>query len=200
MLFITNNSIKHQSFVYPHSNDQTVQTIQFSLSHLYALSLNVKQFNLDYINLYDYIRCYHSGPGSTWERWQWRVTLHSQSSSITRGSPSDCSVTYPGHLRVPYPLQLVYYTGPENWKRYAVLLEFTTEAPIWWFYSIRMQIWQEISVRIDEDHTSNPHHGVWSSEIRFPDHRQHVNSFRYTYVDIDFSRWDIAAEVCELVH
>ena len=42
----TNNSIKHQSFVYTELNDQTVlfQTIQFSISHLFALSLNVKKF------------------------------------------------------------------------------------------------------------------------------------------------------------
>ena len=36
-------TIKHQSFVYTQLNDQTVlfQTIQFSVSHLFALSLNV---------------------------------------------------------------------------------------------------------------------------------------------------------------
>ena len=45
---ITNNSIKHKSFVYTQLNDQTVlfQTIQFSVSHLFAHSLNVKQFYL----------------------------------------------------------------------------------------------------------------------------------------------------------
>ena len=48
LLCITNNSIKHQSFAYIQLNDQTVlfQTIQFSISHLFALSLNVKQFYL----------------------------------------------------------------------------------------------------------------------------------------------------------
>ena len=40
---ITNNSIKHQSFVYTHLNGQTV-LFQFSISHSFALSLNVKQF------------------------------------------------------------------------------------------------------------------------------------------------------------
>ena len=47
-LYITKNSAKHQSFVYTQLNDQTVlfQTIQFSLSHLFALSLNVKPFYL----------------------------------------------------------------------------------------------------------------------------------------------------------
>ena len=45
---ITNNSIKHQSFVYTQLNDQTVlfQTIQFSISHFITLSSNVKQFYL----------------------------------------------------------------------------------------------------------------------------------------------------------
>ena len=46
LLYVTNNSIKHHSFVYIQLNDQTVlfQTILFSISHLLALSLNVKQF------------------------------------------------------------------------------------------------------------------------------------------------------------
>ena len=50
LLCITNNSIKHQSFVYAQSNDQTVlfQAIQFNISHLFALSLNVKQIYLTY--------------------------------------------------------------------------------------------------------------------------------------------------------
>ena len=40
----SNNSINHQTFVYTQLNDQTVlfQTIQFSKSHLFAYSLNVK--------------------------------------------------------------------------------------------------------------------------------------------------------------
>ena len=48
LLCITNNSIKHQSFIYTQLNDQTVlfQTIQFSISHLISLSLIVKQFYL----------------------------------------------------------------------------------------------------------------------------------------------------------
>ena len=45
---IANHSIKNQSFVYTKLNDQTVQfqIIQFSINHLFALSLNVKQFYL----------------------------------------------------------------------------------------------------------------------------------------------------------
>ena len=68
--------LKHQSFVYKQLNDQTVlfQTIQFSISHLFTYSLNVKQFYLT--NRFDPIRCYHSGPEWTWEHWQWKGTLH----------------------------------------------------------------------------------------------------------------------------
>ena len=45
MLYITNNSIKYQSFVYTQLNDQVLfQTIKFSISLLFVLSLNVKQF------------------------------------------------------------------------------------------------------------------------------------------------------------
>ena len=48
LLCITNNSFKHQSFVYTQLNDQTVLflTIQFSISYLFALGLNVKPFYL----------------------------------------------------------------------------------------------------------------------------------------------------------
>ena len=48
MSCINNNSIKHQLFVYAQLNDQTALflAIQFSMSHLFALSLNVKQFYL----------------------------------------------------------------------------------------------------------------------------------------------------------
>ena len=71
LLSITNYSIKHQLF------NQTVlfQTIQFSISHFFAFSLNAKQFYLTYRR--DPLRCYHSGPEWTWGRWQWRRTPHS---------------------------------------------------------------------------------------------------------------------------
>ena len=43
VLRITNNPIKHQSFVYTYSTDETVlfQTIYFSIGHLFELRLNV---------------------------------------------------------------------------------------------------------------------------------------------------------------
>ena len=55
-----NNSIKHQA-------------IRFSISHLFALSLNVKVDGLKIKQFYgihtlDPITCYHSGTDGTWER------------------------------------------------------------------------------------------------------------------------------------
>ena len=50
LLCITNNWGKYHSFVYTQLNAQTVQiqTIQFSIKHLFALSLNIKMFFLTY--------------------------------------------------------------------------------------------------------------------------------------------------------
>ena len=61
LLSITNNPIKHQSFIYTQLKDQTVlfQLIQSSISHVFAFSLNVKQFYLTHRQ--NCIRCYHSG-------------------------------------------------------------------------------------------------------------------------------------------
>ena len=44
--FITYNLFQHQSFVYTQLNDQTVLflTTEFSISHLFVLNFNVKQF------------------------------------------------------------------------------------------------------------------------------------------------------------
>ena len=100
LLFKTNYSIQHYSFICTQSNgsnycfisltnqlnishlftqlnDQTVlfQTVQFNTSHLFEFSLNVKQFYLT--NRQDPIMCYHSRPEWTWEWWQWIDTLHS---------------------------------------------------------------------------------------------------------------------------
>ena len=48
LLCITNISIEHQPFLYAQLNDQSAlfQTIQFNMGHLFAFSLNVKQFFL----------------------------------------------------------------------------------------------------------------------------------------------------------
>ena len=70
LLCITNNSFKLQSFVYTQLNDKTVLflTIQFSISHLFAYSLNIKQFYLTH--WYEPIRVFYSGPVWTLEQWQ----------------------------------------------------------------------------------------------------------------------------------
>ena len=49
-------------------------TIQFSLSHLFAHSLNMKQFYLTHRK--DPIRYYYTRPEETWKQWQWMVTPH----------------------------------------------------------------------------------------------------------------------------
>ena len=76
LLCIINNTIR-QSFVYTQLNGQTVLflTIQFSISYLFAHSLNVKQFYLTH--RLDSNRCYHSELEWTLEQWQWRDTPHS---------------------------------------------------------------------------------------------------------------------------
>ena len=50
LLCIANNSIKHKSFVHTLLNDQKVlfQTIQFSMSHLFLLSLNMFVYKDDF--------------------------------------------------------------------------------------------------------------------------------------------------------
>ena len=54
LLCITKNSMKHHSFVYRQLNDQIVlfQAIQFNISHLFALSLNVKVHSLNVKQFY----------------------------------------------------------------------------------------------------------------------------------------------------
>ena len=92
---MTNNSIKHQSFVYTRLNDQTVlfQTIQFSISHLFVLSLKVKQLFL-YRTQSRATTLGHSGPGSYVNEEVLRIP---QSSDIIGVSPSDYLMSYLGH-------------------------------------------------------------------------------------------------------
>ena len=54
LLCITNKAIKYQPFVYTQLNNQTAlfQTIQLSISHLFALSLNVKVESLNVKQFY----------------------------------------------------------------------------------------------------------------------------------------------------
>ena len=97
MLCITNNSIKHESFVYTQLNDRIVlfQTIQFSI---------ITQFSSIWLierTLSDATTPSKSGSRSDGNE----EVLHIlQSYSITEASPSDCLVSYPGHsLEEPYP-------------------------------------------------------------------------------------------------
>ena len=61
------SQVNKYSFVYKQLNDEIVlfQTIQFSISHLFALSLNFKDFYLTLRE--DTIRCCYSGPEWTRE-------------------------------------------------------------------------------------------------------------------------------------
>ena len=123
LLCVTDNLIKHQSFIYTQSNDPTFlfQAVQFSISHLFVLSLNVKQFYLTHRTLSSAITPGQSRPRSNGiER-----VLHIPQSSRTGASPSDWLVSYLGHiLEVPF-------------SREAVGVFYT---PIWpgWFFRVRL--------------------------------------------------------------
>ena len=87
----TNNSIKRQSYVYTQLIDQAVlfQTIQFSISHLFALSLNARV----------------------------RVDLEAMAMKGYDAFPraSDCFMLYPGQSWGGYlsvEMHLVYSTAP----------------------------------------------------------------------------------------
>ena len=66
-----------------------IQTVQLSIRTQFSSILLISR---------TLIRCYHSVPECRREWWQWRVLCIPQSSSITGTSPSDCLVSYPGHL------------------------------------------------------------------------------------------------------
>ena len=66
LLYISNNSIRHQSFVYTQLNDQTVLFLTIQVICLHTIILTHR---------FDPISCYHSGSEWTWL--QWRDTLHS---------------------------------------------------------------------------------------------------------------------------
>ena len=95
LLCITNNSIKHQSFVYTQLIDQTVQfqTIKLSISHSFVFCLNVKQFYLTH--RWNPNNTGQSGLGSNINE---GVLYIPQSSSIVGSSPSKCLGHSPGSL------------------------------------------------------------------------------------------------------
>ena len=91
---MTNNSVKHQSFVYTPLNDQTVlfQKSQFNISHSFAINLNLKQVYL--IHRYDPIRCCTPSPSEPGSDGNEVVLCITQSSSISGASPSAGLVSY----------------------------------------------------------------------------------------------------------
>ena len=77
-----------------------------------------------------------SGPGCNGNK----EVLHiNQSSSITRVSPSDCFMSYPGHsLEEPYSsaeMQSVYSTTPAKWANKDLRVQRTLKET-WQFYTI----------------------------------------------------------------
>ena len=89
MLCITNNSIKHQSFIYTLLNLKAVLflTIQFSISTLFSSIWPIDRI------LSDATIPAPNGPASDGKKGVLRIP---QRSSITGTSPSDCLVPYPG--------------------------------------------------------------------------------------------------------
>ena len=124
MLYITNNSIKHQSFVHTQLNDQTVLflNIQYSISQLFALNLNIKQF----IRLID-----RTLPGATASS---QSDLGMMAVNGHSTFPKAPTLLVP-HIRLfniicrtlvwmSYPfaeMQSVYSTPPANWAKEGVL-------------------------------------------------------------------------------
>ena len=87
-LCITNNSIKHKSLVYTQLNDQRFlfQTIQFTISHLFAQFKHQTVPFDQYIGVFQVLPLQVSGPRSNGNE----EVLHiPQISSITWASPSD---------------------------------------------------------------------------------------------------------------
>ena len=124
MQWITNNSIKHQSFIYPQLNLKIVlfQTIQFSMS---------TQFNSNWP-----IGHYQVLPLRT------RVDLRAIAIKGTPHFPSDCLVSYPGHLLgksyPPAEMQSVYSTALADWAN--VYLYFSS-LPVVSFRIQRIKFW-----------------------------------------------------------
>ena len=115
LLCITNNLIKHQSFVQTQLNDQIVllQAIQVIISILFALCLNVKQF---YLTLSSATTPGQIGP---WSNDNEGILCIPRISIIIGTSTSDCLMSYPGLLLGKFyssaKMQSVYLTTPADW-------------------------------------------------------------------------------------
>ena len=112
LLCISNNSIKHQPFVYTLLNEQTIlfQTIQFNLS--FDISIWPIDRTLSDVTTLGLIG---SGNDSN------EGVLHiPQNPNITGTSLLDCLVSYPGHFLwersyFPAMMQLIYSTALAEW-------------------------------------------------------------------------------------
>ena len=126
MLCITNNSIKHQSFIYTQLNVKTAlfQTIQLNISTQFSSIHTIER------TLSGATTPGQSGPESDGNR---RLFCILQSSNITGASPSNCLVPYPGHsLGESYSsdeMQSVYSTAPADW---AIFMLRGIYNPIFW--------------------------------------------------------------------
>ena len=132
MLCVTNNSVKHQSFIYTQLNVKAVlfQTIQFRLSTQFqrqTVLFQAIQFSIST----------HFSSFRTIDRTQSNATTPGQSEPesdsnegvlhIARASPSDCLDSYPGHSLGEFyfsaKMQSVYSTAATNWTKSG-----------WWFW------------------------------------------------------------------
>ena len=91
MLCIINSSMKHQTWVYVQSIEQTVlfQRPRFRISHLFVCSLNVKSS----IWFMDMTLSVANSSGQSAMAMKWVLHIR-QSSNITGASPSDCLVLW----------------------------------------------------------------------------------------------------------
>ena len=105
------------SHLFTHLNYQTVlfQTIQCSISHLFALSLNLKKFYLTHRTLSGATTPGQRGSGSDGNK----GVLHiPESSSIAGASQSDCLISYTvsslGEFYLSAEMQSMYSTTPTD--------------------------------------------------------------------------------------
>ena len=97
MLCITNDSIKHQSFIFTQLN---VKTVLFQAIH-FTISTHFSSIGPTDRNLSGTTTPSHNGPGSDGNE---GILCIPQNLRITEASPSDCLMSYPGHtLGESYP-------------------------------------------------------------------------------------------------
>ena len=126
MQCITNSLIKHQSFLYKQLNVKHFYFKQFCLTFIIYLQCQSTQFKCHKVLFDPGIGPYQVLPlwtrmdrGAMKRQCNEGILYISQRSSITKASPSDCLVSYPGHrLAESYPsaeTQSVYSAAPPDW-------------------------------------------------------------------------------------